>query len=163
MPQLKNETDINKSHAVSAFGEPNEARGRNHVMDSFIDVDLTSAQIQALHTTQVELVPAPAAGKALIFKGAFVYLDYGTAYAGTSETISITYDTANSVPVGVITEAFLESTADAYQWVEPVAANVIVLAGKALEAHAPNAITTGTGTLRIRVYYREVTADLSAI
>lgn len=160
--QLKLETDIGKSHAVSAFGEANEGRGRNHVMKSFIDVALTAAQIDALNATPIELVPAPGAGKALIFLGAFVYLAYGTvAWAGSSETIPIKYQNASGATVGTITEAFMESTANAYQYIEPVTA--VVLANQALVATANADFTTGDSPITIRIYYQVITADLSAL
>lgn len=161
MSSLYAENDSNKSRVLSAVGDPNQARGISHGLKSYKDITLTAAQLDTLAATAVELIPAPGAGKALIFEGAFVFLDYVSAtYAGTSETITIKYENGSGATVGTITEAFIESTADAYLNVVPVTA--VALVNKALVAIASADLTTGDGIMKLRVYYRVVTAQLTA-
>lgn len=161
MSSLNLASESNKFKVLSALGDPAVAKGVAHSVDSYIDVTLTAAQLDALAATPVELVPAPGAGKALIFVGAWAYLDYNsTTYAGSSETITIKYENGSGATVGTITEAFIESTADAYQYVAPVTA--IALANKALVAVASADLTTGNSPMYLRVYYKVVTVDLSA-
>jgi hypothetical protein len=162
MSNLYLHTDSNKSRVLSAVGDADQARGMAHSIPSFKDVTLTAAQLDALAATAVELIAAPGAGKIIQFLGAQVFLDYGTAtYAGSSETITFKYENGSGATVGTITEAFIESTADAYMWVNPISA--VGLANKALIAIASADLTTGDSTMKMRLYYRIVTADLSAI
>ena len=150
-----------QSRFISAFGDPAHAKAIQHVTPSFIDVTLTAAQLDALAATAVELVPAPGAGKVLVLEKVVCFLDYNSAaYAGTSETITIKYENGSGATVATITEAFIESTADAYQVVMPVTA--VALANKALVAIASADLTTGNSPMYLRVYYRVLTGDMSS-
>lgn len=161
MPSLNEALEGNKHRRLSGLGDPAHARGRSHADYSFVDATLSAAQLDALAATAVEMIPAPGAGLAIIFKGAWVYYDFLTAaYAGSSETITFKYENGSGATVGTITEAFIESTADAYMWVEPVSA--VALVNKAIVAIASADLTTGAGSMAIRLYYQTVTADLSA-
>lgn len=50
-----------------------------------LDFTLTQAQIQALHTTPIELIPAPGAGSAIIPMFISLYKQSATAYGGGGE------------------------------------------------------------------------------
>jgi hypothetical protein len=161
MSSLEMASDRNKHRVLSALGDPAQAKGVAHSIDSYIDVTVTAAQLDTLNATPVELVPAPGSNKVLMFLGAFIYLDYVSAtYAGSSESLAIKYENASGASVGTATEAFVESTADAYYVVAPI--NAVALANKALVLTATADLTTGDGIMYFRVYYRTITADLSA-
>lgn len=162
MPSHKQEQERHLQMIKSAIGDADVAKKVNHGLLSYVDITLSAAELDALAATAKEVIPAPGAGKVLIFKGAFVYYDYvSAAYAGSSQTITFKYDSGDGATVGTITEAFIESTADAYQWVEPVTAVALVNKNIAVKASAD--LTTGDGNMKIRAYYQVVDADLSDV
>lgn len=131
----------------------------------YADVTLTSAQVKALAATQIELVAAPGAGKALVFHGALLKLVYGgtNAFTESSITFGIKYTDDSGVQVCSDIEAtgFIDQTADTYTNAVP-AADAIVAASAAENAAlvldnlgggevAGNA--ADDNTLKVRVFY----------
>lgn len=121
----------------------------------YSDVILTADEIDALNATPVTVLAAPGAGKLLRFEGAHVFLDYGgTAWAGSSQTIQFRYTDGSGAVCGTITEAFLESTADAYFTVMGVSCIPVVNA--AIVAYGTADFTTGNSPLYMRLFYRVI-------
>lgn len=137
----------------------------------FKDVKITTAQMLALNATPVSLIAAPGAGKAIIFEGAMVFLDYNSAAYGAihaDDNLSFKYTNGSGAAVaGCETASFLDLTADAIRWVLPTAAasgvsDIIPVANAALVLHMANGeVTTGDSPLYIRVYYRVVPTVLA--
>lgn len=78
-------------------------------------VTVTSAELLALATTPKELVPAPGAGKFLMFVGAQFVLDYNSvAYTESGDNLGIKYTNASGVQVSntIETTGFIDQTAD---------------------------------------------------
>lgn len=130
-------------------------------------VSITSAQVKALETTQITLVPAPGAGKMIKFMGAVLKLDYGgtNAFTEAGDNLGIKYTNASGVQVSntIETTGFITATADTYTNAEP-ATDAIVAAsaadnqplvldnlGSAIAGNAAN-----DNTLEVSVFYRVV-------
>lgn len=134
----------------------------------YADVTLTSAQVKALAATQIELVAAPGAGKALMFHGALLKLDYGgtNAFTESSITFGIKYTDDSGVQVCTSIEAtgFIDQTADTYT--NAVAPADVIVAATGIENQALVLDNLGGGevagnaandnTLVVRTYYSVV-------
>jgi len=131
------------------------------------EVSLTSAQVKALETTQITLVAAPGAGKAIKFLGAQLKLVYGgtNAFTEAGDNLGIKYtdDTGVQVSNTIETTGFIDQTASTYTNAEP--ATDAIVAATAAENQAlvldnlGSAIAGNAGadnTLEVSVLYRVV-------
>ena len=119
---------------------------------------LSTAQILANYTTPVTLVAAPGAGKALIFHGAEVFLDYGgTAFvAGTNEDFQIQYDGGTACSELALQANLIEAGADVYYWMNPKQS--VIIANEELEAATITGnVATGNGAMKIKCFYSVLT------
>lgn len=134
-------------------------------------VTITSAQLLALNATPITLVPAPAAGNALIFEGAILMLDWNAAaYAGIAagEDLSIKYTGAAGLEVGQVeATGFLDAVADAFRYCRPHGAasgdsGITPVAAAPLVLHMlTGEIITGDSPLHVKTYYRVVPLNLA--
>lgn len=129
----------------------------------YVDTQLTAAQVNALVATNIELVPAPAAGLAVVPVAVHMFLDHGgTDFVQTAGTdaLAIKYSASTEITeLGSEAQmtALLEAAADAALFVPissifvPVAATALVL-----DNNGANEYATGDGTLSVRTFYRVV-------
>ena len=139
-------------------------------LENVTKVTITGAELLALNATPIELVPAPGAGKALIFTGAQLHLDYNSAaYAGVAvgEDLSIEYS-GGAIVAQIETTGFLDQTNDEFRWALPATtaaatvSEVTPVANTALDVSLlVGEIITGDSPLIIEVRYRTITLDLS--
>lgn len=133
---------------------------------------LSSAQILALNATPITVVAAPGAGKALIYEGCHLMLDYNsTAYAGIAagEDLAIKYTDASGAQVAEVeTTGFLDQTNDEHRWAYPAGNTGAVLPSVEPVEDAPlvahmlvGEITTGNSPVHYRVHYRVIDLDIS--
>lgn len=117
-------------------------------------VQLTSAEILALFTTQKVLVEAPGPGKVLEFVSMVSFLDHGgTDYATRGDLTVKLYTTA--VGAVIAKEDLVNASADAYNVTQVLSADVVLLANKALNLTcATGNPVTGNGILTCHVAYR---------
>lgn len=128
------------------------------------DVSMDAAEVRALATTPIELVPAPAVGETIIFLGAMLKLVYGgtNAFTESGDNLGIKYENAAGVQVCTTIETtnFISATADTYTNAVPKADNIVAATGAEAKAlvldnlgnnFAGNA--ADDNTLEVRVYY----------
>jgi len=128
---------------------------------------ITSAQLLALNATPQEIVPAPGAGRALVFEGALIQKPAGTAYAGIAvgEDLSVKYTDASGAEVAQCeATGFLDQADEQIRWARAQAAasgpsDIVPVANAALVLHLlVGEIITGDSDLNIEVHYRIVDA-----
>lgn len=136
------------------------------------DKYITSTQVLALQTTGIDVVPAPGAGKYLMFLGATVFMDYNSAAytGGGGKDIVFTYTDKSGAAVShtIDDTVFAGQTADVIAHAYPLNAAASTLAAA---ANAPIVIsiassnwTVGDSPLKVRTFYRVLTkTDLEAI
>ena len=131
----------------------------------YADVTMTSAQVKALETTQIELVPAQGAGTVIKFMGAQLKLDYGgtNAFTEAGDNLAVKYtdDSGAAVSQTIETTGFIDQTADTYTTSEPkidaiaaatAAENQALVMDNLGSAIAGNA--AGDNTLVVRTFYQ---------
>jgi hypothetical protein len=128
-------------------------------------VQVTSAQLLALNATPQTLVPAPGAGKALVFEGMLVQKPSGTAYGGIAagEDLSVKYTNGSGAEVAQCeTTGFLDQATNQIRYVRPHTAAslnsaITPVENAALVLHMlVGEITTGDSPLNIEIDYRVV-------
>ncbi len=123
-------------------------------------VTLTSAQILALHSTPISLIAAPGAGKAILPTKVEAFYDYGAAaYAAVAsgDDLLLKYtDGSGTTVITVETTGFIDQTSDQSRFVLNSGA-LTPTPDAALVAFLGGAVTTGDGTVTLRIEYDVVT------
>ncbi len=124
--------------------------------------EVTPAQLRALVATQIELVPAPAAGYYLEFLSAHFWLNYSApahaAPTNAGDDLSIRYeDGAGAEVANLEATGFINAGADAHYVAKPLTTAIVPASAKALVLDNKGAAEftgTGAGILKIEVIYR---------
>jgi hypothetical protein len=137
------------------FDEDDVSDDEMRVLRSF--TQLTAAQVLALHTTPIDLIPQPAAGYWIEPLGLDLFLDYGAAaYAAIAGTdyfhLKYTDGSGATLTQAIDPSSFGTATADAYLHIAP-ASSYAPLRAKVVASLA-GAWTTGDSPIGVTVLYR---------
>jgi hypothetical protein len=132
---------------------------------TYLEVDISSAQILAMGTTPIDILPAPGAGKYYDFT-AIVEFTAGTSYVFTGDTILL--GGSDSYGGGLINPSFIATTnnkvakvghqptemvtSDATEY--PTTWEMVLNEGIIFTALNGNDPTTGTGTIKVKIWYK---------
>lgn len=121
---------------------------------------LSSAQILALNSSPVTIVPAQGAGTIIQVDSVVMEMVSGTPYVLGFGTVSVDYSAAGTVATAGCTNTWVQAAANAVCFIVPIsltntAATNVVNAG--IRIIATGNPTTGTGTIQYRVRYHVVT------
>jgi len=136
---------------------------------SFVDVQVSSAEILALNAAPVTLVSAPGANKFIMFQGAVFFLDYNSiAYADIASLKDIAIRWNNSSGAycgGVEATGFLDQASNQYRicgLYAPLNPPITPQINQPLVLHmSVGEITTGNSPMGVRIFYRVV--DVSTL
>jgi len=126
-----------------------------------VSVPISSAQLLAIHTTPVELIPAPGAGKIIVVDQFTFSFVAGTQYTG-GDTLELSYDDLAVLAVDDTVSTGITTSASSSVYIFRSGSNnvdVITAVNKSVELNqvTGNAFATGTGTAKVLLKYRVVT------
>ncbi len=149
-------TDANGTFQKIGYGTNTEAAIRGL---EAAEVVITAAQMLAAHTTGIEVIAAPGAGKAIVPKVVEFFLDYNSAaYAAiaTGDDIYLRYTDVSGNIVGTVeTTGFLDQTSDQRR-ILVNAGTFTPTANAALVFALGGAITTGDSPLTVKVHEYDI-------
>lgn len=130
--------------------------GRMHNDDSVISygfLTLTSAQILALFTTPIVLLPAPGVGKILVVRRITCKNNFNSvAYTGANALEARYTDAAGAKVTGDIPATFINAAANAYYHAVPAA--VVPVENSPIVLAVPTANPgAGNGTIAVEIEY----------
>ncbi len=140
-------------------------------MQRSVDVTITSAEVLALFTTEIEVIATPGVDKAIIFEGAVVFKAAGTAYGSVAagDDLILSYVDASGVIVAELElTGFADSAAAEMRFLRPH--GEIATSNSGIEPVANAAlvasilltnIDTGDSDFILRIYYRVVPTVLT--
>lgn len=123
---------------------------------------LTSQEVKALAAANIELVPAPGAGLALVPEGVYYFLDRNAAYddAASDGDLILAYHTTQTALITSQADGFIDAAADAGKFERPAIGDFAPEANTAIVLDNDGAEFTGDAsnlnTLLVRVFYRIV-------
>ena len=164
---------MSKPNIIKPFGDQTIGAGgfRAKVPDTVLGdsgvITVSSAELLALFATPKTIVPAPGAGKILVFERALIHKPAGTAYSGIAagEDLSFKYTDQSGTELSrVSSTGFLDQAtaqerhATGYRAASGLAgftptANAAIVLGLLL-----GEITTGNSPLYVQVFYRLLTS-----
>ena len=158
------------SAGVSAFGSPEYRDQAFSMGDRFKEIRLTSTDLANLNATPLLVLATPAVGHALIPTAIYGFNDVlSAAWSSGSDGLELQYTGAGNgtvimtLPTGT---AFTEASSDTYYYMgaesatAPNAYPVSINTG--VWVHVGTDMTVGDGDISLRVYYKDVLADLTA-
>jgi hypothetical protein len=120
---------------------------------------LTAAELLAIHTTPIAVLPAPGSGLVNVVESAYATLAFGTTAFTAADPLTLNYTNGSGVAVGSFSTSFCTSSANAAAFsimeAGTCAPNVAIVASS-----AANFGNSGDSVIKVRVFYRTLPAQM---
>lgn len=152
-----NEVVATEGFSAIATGKPQGYEATPDSTELITEVTLTSAQILALNTTPITLVPAPGAGKVIDVMGIVAKLTYNSAAYATNTTMEFRYTNGSGAKVATDMASLLTATANKTNICHALSTEIVAVENAPIVVDvATGNPATGNSPVKIQVQYRIV-------